>query len=155
MSLVLALGSNQGNRFDFLARAKTELDKHFEFIDKSHIYEFEPVDCKNPDIFFNQVLEYKTPEQAPESILEMILSIEKNLGRVRDQVNGPRTIDIDILFIDDSVFESQLLTIPHPRWHKRSFVVYPLKELPCYQKIKETFTHDDKFSHWSKPTTLI
>jgi 2-amino-4-hydroxy-6-hydroxymethyldihydropteridine diphosphokinase len=76
--------------------------------------------------FLNAVIKIETSIQ-PETLLESLLDIEKKLGRVRTTRWGPRTIDIDILIYDDLIYDSDTLTIPHPLFHERRFVL----ELIC------------------------
>ncbi|TFG60473.1 MAG: 2-amino-4-hydroxy-6-hydroxymethyldihydropteridine diphosphokinase, partial [Spirochaetales bacterium] len=78
--------------------------------------------------FLNCVFEMSTP-LAPESFLALLLSTEKKLKRKRTIPNGPRTIDLDILFYDDLVTASERIAIPHPRLHERMFVLRPFCDL--------------------------
>jgi 7,8-dihydro-6-hydroxymethylpterin-pyrophosphokinase len=64
-----------------------------------------------------------------QPLLEHIQRIEQLLGRVRTVPNGPRTIDIDILLCEQTIYQSETLTIPHPRYHERRFTLAPLAEL--------------------------
>ena len=78
--------------------------------------------------FLNQVLKVKTYLE-PEPLLRHLKRLETALGRVASFQNGPRLIDIDILFFDDLVFESTALVIPHPRVHERGFVLLPMMDI--------------------------
>jgi 2-amino-4-hydroxy-6-hydroxymethyldihydropteridine diphosphokinase len=66
---------------------------------------------------------------APEDLLEQLLAIELKMGRVRTQKYGPRTIDLDILMIDDKVLDTPNLSIPHPQLQHRRFALLPLTEI--------------------------
>ena len=145
MSLIIALGSNLNNRKQNLNDALKELKKSFVLIETSHIYESQAVDYENQPAFLNMVAEFQTPDQGPEEVLNLLLEIEKNLGRVRDIPKGPRTIDLDILFFDDQKIDKDQLTIPHPRMFDRSFVVRPLSELKCYNELKNKYSFGTAF----------
>lgn len=146
MSLVIATGSNIGDSIKNLAIAQKELGKYFKLIATSRIYKSKAVDYPNQPDFFNQVLEFEIPEQSPEDVMRLLLEIEKKLGRTRDTLRGPRIIDLDILFWDLLELNGPTLSIPHPRWKERSFVVLPLKELPFFQSIKKCFTIPSSFN---------
>lgn len=136
MSLIIALGSNVGESIKHLQNAKDELAQHFELVAQSRIYKSPAVDYLNQPDFYNQVLEFKTPTNlTPGQSMDLCLAIEKNLGRTRQILRGPRTIDIDIIFWDKMELNSDHITIPHPRWMERSFVVRPLQELPFFEQI--------------------
>jgi len=96
---------------------------------QSPFYRTEPVDYKDQDWFVNAVVRIKT-SLSPDELLKEINSIEINAGRVRNNVRfGPRTLDMDILFYDDLILNSSCLTLPHPRMHKRRFVLQPLCDI--------------------------
>jgi len=78
--------------------------------------------------FLNQVAEFET-SLLPLQLLDRIHEVEKELGRVRTVVNGPRTVDIDIILYGDTIMQSAELEIPHPRYRERRFVLEPLAEL--------------------------
>ncbi|MDO8753120.1 MAG: 2-amino-4-hydroxy-6-hydroxymethyldihydropteridine diphosphokinase, partial [Anaerolineales bacterium] len=78
--------------------------------------------------FLNQVVQVET-HLKPEALLGNLKRLEAALGRVPSFENGPRLIDIDILFFDDVVMDTPPLVIPHPRLHERAFVLVPLAEL--------------------------
>lgn len=80
-----------------------------------------------PD-FLNQVLLINTSLNA-EDLLKSLLNIEQQMGRVRHQLNDPRTIDLDILFYNNDIINNSHLQIPHPRIHLRRFVLVPLNEI--------------------------
>ena len=143
-SFFIASGTNIGNRLLNLSDAKTRLEKHFELIAESQIYESPAVDYVNQPDFYNQVLEFKLTSITPELIMALLLQIEKEMGRNRLIPKGPRLIDLDILFIGNIEINNETLQIPHPRAFERSFVVLPLSELPGFKLLEKKF--DFKFS---------
>lgn len=126
----IAAGSNLGDRRNYLDQARLALSKTpgVRFLRTSKTYETDPVGGPAQGKYLNAVWEIET-ELAPELLLKMLLSIEKQLGRIRSELNGPRTIDLDILFYGSEVIDKPGLRIPHPRLHTRSFVLQPLMDL--------------------------
>lgn len=128
----LALGSNVGDSESFLKKAKDMLESEYIKIKKeSKIYKTKPWGNLEQDDFLNQVIEIETFFNA-SLLLKEINEIEKKLGRERKIHWGPRTIDIDILFIDDEKIYKDDLIVPHPYIEKRNFVLEPLKEIAPY-----------------------
>ena len=126
----LLLGSNIEPRLDYINRASAEIENRVGLItDKSSLYESEAHGFVSNTRFINQVLKVKSLHSA-ENMLEVILDIEKELGRER-QYEGysSRTIDIDILYYNENIFNLDHLVIPHPRLHKRRFTLMPLNEI--------------------------
>ena len=78
--------------------------------------------------YLNAVAEVRTEREAHD-VLEMLLAIEQKLGRERQQRDGPRTIDLDLLLYGDLIHADERLTVPHPRMHERLFVLQPLAQL--------------------------
>ena len=127
--IYLSLGSNLGDREANLRKAVKRLaSNEVRVLHTSRIYETEPVGYKNQAWFLNQVVEAETA-LFPMQLLTRIGRVERDLGRVRTLRNGPRTIDIDILFYGAAVVETTRLEIPHPRLAERRFVLAPLAEL--------------------------
>jgi 2-amino-4-hydroxy-6-hydroxymethyldihydropteridine diphosphokinase len=151
MSLIIATGSNQGDSLHFLNEAKKLLSQNFQFIAASRVYRSAAVDYTNQPDFFNQVLEFALPALSAEKVMTELLKIEQDLGRTRKISRGPRTIDIDIIFWGLENYNSEHLTVPHPRWAERSFVVRPLKELPFFQTIEKCFTIPKSFEIEATP----
>ena len=151
MSLIIATGSNIGDSVELLNEAKRELSKIFELIQESRIYTSKAVDYLDQPDFFNQVLEFKIPGDSPQEVMNILLALEKRMGRTRDVLRGPRTIDLDILFWGMTSLNTDTLTIPHPRWSQRSFVVLPLKELPFFQNIEKRFIIPESFEETAAP----
>ncbi|HSJ87109.1 MAG TPA: 2-amino-4-hydroxy-6-hydroxymethyldihydropteridine diphosphokinase [Anaerolineales bacterium] len=124
----LALGSNLGNRFENLKEAIAALSPQMTVKAKSHVYETPPWGYEDQPPFLNQTLKVQTYLQ-PEPLLKHIKRLETILGRQISFRNGPRLIDIDVLFYDDLVLNTPTLTIPHPRLHERGFVLLPLMDI--------------------------
>lgn len=124
----LSLGSNIGDKAAQIAQALDRLAKVFTVKRVSPIYLTEPVGLKDQDWFLNCVAEVET-EKDPEKLLSSLQSIEKKMGKTKTKVNGPRTIDIDILFYDEQIVNRKNLVIPHPKLHTRLFVLRPMMDL--------------------------
>ncbi len=99
-----------------------------QFQRSSAIYETEPVSSIPQGNYLNAVWEIKTTLQ-PSELLKKTLAVEAILGRERRIPDSPRTIDIDILFYGDKIYQVPGLTIPHPKLHERFFVLRPLMDL--------------------------
>lgn len=145
MSLIIATGSNVGHSVETLRAAEKELARHFDLIAASRIYYSKAVEYENQPDFFNQVLEFSLPQYTPDQVMTLLLAVEIKFGRHRDIPKGPRTLDADIIFWDTTSWNSDIVTIPHPRWSERSFVVKPLQELPFFQTIQNCFTIPQTF----------
>jgi 2-amino-4-hydroxy-6-hydroxymethyldihydropteridine diphosphokinase len=129
INVYICLGSNMGNRAVNLKSAAGLIDKNIgKIAKKSHVYETEPWGNTEQDSFLNQVLMINTTLD-PRDVLEQITLIEKELGRVKTEKWGPRTIDIDILFYGKRIVRDKGLDIPHPELHHRGFVLVPLMEI--------------------------
>lgn len=126
----LALGSNIGDRFNFLQKAINfiEDDKDIQLIKISSVYETIPMGNLQHNNFFNAVIEVLT-YLAPIELLTRLKDIETIIGRSSVEKWGPREIDIDILFYDNYVIDDVNLKIPHPGIYNRDFVLIPLKQL--------------------------
>ena len=125
----LLIGGNLGDRAAYLKDAVKHIEARCGSItSRSSIYETAAWGNTNQPTFYNQALKLNTP-LSPTSLLEQLLAIELEMGRVRTQKYGPRTIDLDILMIDDKVLDTQSLTIPHPQLHNRRFALLPLAEI--------------------------
>jgi 2-amino-4-hydroxy-6-hydroxymethyldihydropteridine diphosphokinase len=124
----LALGSNLGDRLANLKQAINSLTPQMEVKAKSHVYETPPWGYEDQPKFLNQVIKAKTYLD-PEPLLKHLKRLEVALGRKESFPNGPRLIDLDILFYDDQVLHTPSLIIPHPRLHERAFVLLPLMDL--------------------------
>jgi 2-amino-4-hydroxy-6-hydroxymethyldihydropteridine diphosphokinase len=125
----LLIGGNIGDRLSFMASAIEKMkQKGIELIRQSAIYETAAWGITDQPSFLNQVLEINT-SLSPEELLNSLLSIEHELGRIRAEKNGARTIDIDILYFGTKIIAKPGLSIPHDRISIRRFVLVPLAEL--------------------------
>lgn len=136
----ILLGSNQGNRKQFLSKARKQVAEYCGNISKaSSIYETAAWGNTKQAAFLNQVIIIQT-KFSPDELMKTLLHIETGLGRIRTEKYGPRTIDLDILFFDELIYHSSTVTLPHPALQDRRFVLIPLAELsprkihPVYQK---------------------
>jgi 2-amino-4-hydroxy-6-hydroxymethyldihydropteridine diphosphokinase len=126
--IYLALGSNLGDRLANLNQAIAALTPQMEVKAKSSVYETPPWGYEDQPKFLNQVIKAKTYLD-PEPLLKHLKRLEVTLGRQESFSNGPRLIDMDILFYDDLVFNGPSLIVPHPRLHERGFVLLPLLDI--------------------------
>ena len=128
----LSVGSNLGNKKKNIELAKFKLEKNnIKIIKSSKNYETLSWPDKKKPKFLNIVLKIKT-SLSPYDLMKKCLYIEKKLGRLRNKKNEPRICDIDIIDYDKKIVKgskSQNLTIPHPKMHKRNFVLLPLFEI--------------------------
>lgn len=135
MLYYLSIGSNLGNKIKYLEIAIEQITKLIGPIKRSSSY-YATAPWGRGDIhpFINACLIVET-KSIPHDVLERIQIIEMNLGRERNEKWGNRTIDIDILFCDDNIYNTSNLVIPHPLIQERKFVLSPLLE------IAPTFVH--------------
>lgn len=131
-NVVLATGSNVGDRFQNLTICQKYIEEEFELLFASKVYESEPVDYLEQDQFLNQCLLIKKNDE-PEELFKKLQEIEKKMGRHKKIPKGPRNIDIDIIFYNNQAYQSETITIPHPSWQNRSFVILPLLEIPGFK----------------------
>lgn len=128
-TVFIGLGSNLGDRVDYLSRAIAEIEFFSSVIKKSSVYETDPVGYKDQGKFLNMVIEIET-SVSPEQLIEKLKAIEKRFGRKRGGIRfGPREIDLDVLFYGDAMVNEKNIEIPHPRMHERGFVLDPLNEI--------------------------
>ncbi len=128
-TIYLSLGSNVGDKFLNLKNAIEELQSIGKIWAISPIFETQPWGFSSDNTFYNAAIELHT-YFSPNELLSAIENIEKKLGRTRKTHNrlySDRIIDIDILFYNNIVFNSEELTIPHPLLQERDFVLYPLR----------------------------
>ncbi|MDF2714763.1 MAG: 2-amino-4-hydroxy-6-hydroxymethyldihydropteridine pyrophosphokinae [Paenibacillus sp.] len=123
----IGIGSNLGERETYLQEAVRELGLHplVEVDRVSDIYETEPVGYADQGSFLNMVAVVRT-QLLPASLHKHMKDIEDRLGRVRTIRNGPRTVDLDLLLMDEIALDTPDLIIPHPRMWERAFVLIPL-----------------------------
>jgi 2-amino-4-hydroxy-6-hydroxymethyldihydropteridine diphosphokinase len=124
----LSLGSNVGERDRHLRDAIARLGAAGRVVSASSLYETEPIEFTDQPWFLNCAIALET-NQSPAQLMETALGVEREMGRVRTQKKGPRTIDVDILLLGDTIIESPDLTLPHPAMQQRRFVLEPLAEI--------------------------
>jgi 2-amino-4-hydroxy-6-hydroxymethyldihydropteridine diphosphokinase len=122
-------GGNLGDREENLEKAAAFIEERCgKILRRSGLYETAAWGIETQPDFLNQVLELKT-ELSPEELLKSLLAIEQEMGRIRAEKFGPRTIDLDILLYGAQIVQAPMLEIPHPRIAERRFVLEPLAEL--------------------------
>lgn len=125
----LLIGGNMGDRLANLEMAKLAIQKEIgPILINSSIYETAAWGKEDQPAFFNQALIIETNLIA-NNLMMTLLAVEKNMGRIRQQPLGPRTIDLDIIFFNDQIIHTENVTIPHPHMQKRNFVLTPLNEI--------------------------
>ena len=124
----ISLGSNLGDRVLNCKKALGEISRFAEIRGVSSAYETEPVGYEDQPYFINCAAEIETA-LPPLELLGRLHEVEKGLGRVRGEAWGPRIIDIDIIFYDDLIIDTEELTIPHVSAHARRFVLEPICEI--------------------------
>jgi 2-amino-4-hydroxy-6-hydroxymethyldihydropteridine diphosphokinase len=128
--VLIGVGSNLGDREKHLQQACDFLGglRGIRFIRSSQVRETDPVGGPAQGKYLNAVWQIETGLGLQE-LLKQLMEIERRLGRVRTEKNGPRTMDLDILFYGQEIIDQPGLTVPHPRLHERMFVLEPLFEL--------------------------
>lgn len=160
MSIVfIGLGSNTGDKIENIKKAIEELGKVPEnkVVDVSTLYRTEPVGGVDQDWFVNAVAELETT-LSPRELLNTLLDIERDLGRIRDVKWGPRTIDLDILLYDDLIMDEEGLSIPHPLLQERGFVLVPMAEIApkvMHPRLKKDMSEIMKSIHDNKKIEKI
>ena len=130
MKAIVALGSNLGDRFNFLQNAVIEINaiSQTKVTNISSVYETLPVGGPAQDNYLNAVISLETSLNAEELLLKLLI-IELNLGRERTITWGPRTIDLDLIDFENQSINSPNLVLPHPRAQERCFVMKPWVEI--------------------------
>ncbi|MGC8713384.1 MAG: 2-amino-4-hydroxy-6-hydroxymethyldihydropteridine diphosphokinase [Leptodesmis sp.] len=125
----IALGSNLGNSLQTLESAIVSLahTPEISLQTRSHWYQTKAVGPPQPDYLNGCIL--LTTSLKPHALLQVLLDIEKQFGRVRRERWGPRTLDLDLLLYGDRILHTPNLQIPHPRMTERAFVLVPLAEI--------------------------
>jgi 2-amino-4-hydroxy-6-hydroxymethyldihydropteridine diphosphokinase len=124
----LSLGSNVGDREKNLHDAIQRMGALGRVVSLSSFYETEPVEFTSQPWFLNCAVSLETTQTAAQ-LITTLLDIEREMGRQRTEVKGPRIIDIDILLFGNEIVNSRELTIPHPAMQQRRFVLEPLAEI--------------------------
>jgi 2-amino-4-hydroxy-6-hydroxymethyldihydropteridine diphosphokinase len=126
----IALGANIGDPAATIRSAFDALSNlaGVRLVQASSLYRTAPVGFENQPDFINAVARIETA-LPPQALLEALLGLEADFGRIRQEKNGPRTLDLDLLLYDGQVLDAPDLTLPHPRLHLRAFVLVPLAEI--------------------------
>ena len=128
-NVLLQLGSNMGNNKVQLAYAQRLIKEKIGNIHSaSSLYDTVPWGNVSQHNFLNQVIGIYTKLNTYK-LIDTILAIEEQMGRVRNELYGPRIIDIDVLFFNDEIINQRKLTVPHPLINQRRFVLEPLVEM--------------------------
>lgn len=136
--VAIAIGSNLGDRHAHLAWAVDQLTKVLQELRCSSFIETAPVDVPEPQPpYLNGAVVGETDLPA-ETLLTYLLDLEKQRGRQRLSPRAPRTLDLDLILYGDLVMDEPGLTIPHPRFRERRFVLDPLSEIAPHWKDPET-----------------
>lgn len=122
----LSLGSNLGDRLGYLAYAVRALPQP---VSCSRVYETDPVDSPEDSPKFLNACVCIEFAPHPQELLQLVMSIEAAAGRVRNGKNGPRTLDVDVVYVQNFASDDPMMTIPHPRAAQRAFVLAPLLDL--------------------------
>jgi len=129
VKIAIALGSNLGDREAQLRAAVTALAPVLSHLRVSSFHETAPVDMPMPQpMFLNAAAVGESTLSAP-AILDVLLALEQGFGRERPYPLAPRTIDLDLILYGSAVIHSEGLTVPHPRFRERRFVLEPLAEI--------------------------
>lgn len=129
MKYIIGIGTNIGNRKENIENAveALKLIPETQVLRVSKIYETEPVGFAQQESFYNACAEIESALE-PNEILGVCLGIEAGFGRIREFKNGPRVLDLDVILAENNV-SSRNLTLPHPRFKERRFVLIPLLDL--------------------------
>jgi 2-amino-4-hydroxy-6-hydroxymethyldihydropteridine diphosphokinase len=128
-TVYLSLGSNMGDRAENIALAIAALrGRGVRVTQESSLYETEPLEIREQPWFLNCAVAAET-EYSPQQLMEVLLKIEREMGRERVVPKGPRLIDMDILLCGSDIVREPGLEIPHPRMAERKFVLVPLAEI--------------------------
>ena len=136
VSAYIAVGANLGDAVASVNKALHDLSKlpQTEVKAASGLYRSAPYQAEGP-AFINAVAHIQTRLTAPD-LLTALQAMELEAGRVRSHPNAPRTLDLDILFYGDAKLQSGRLTVPHPRWIERAFVLLPLQEVAPHKVVQ-------------------
>jgi len=153
----LSLGSNIGDRRQFLTEAVDSLGTSVQAV--SPVYETQPVGGPNQGRFLNLVVELDT-DLTPRELLAVCHRLESGAQRVRSERWGPRTLDVDIIWMDDVSLADADLQVPHPRWRERRFVLAPLRDLAPELVDQATFDRSqghvnvvEPLARWARPAS--
>ncbi len=156
----VGLGSNLGDRAgNLLLAVRGLMEASFVVCKLSAIYETKPVGVENHAPYLNMVAEIHLTSISPSQMMARMLRIEYLLGRRDKNMKKPRTVDIDLLFYGEIQYDTEFLTLPHPRLHERRFVLVPLAEIAPHlvhpvlnkniQEILQTVKDDSPVRRWN------
>ncbi len=126
--VIIAVGSNKGDRLTFIKEALKKIDELGQISAVASLYQSSAYGFTNQSDFYNSVIVLKT-DMAPKQLLIELKKIEKQVGRIENFRWGPREIDLDIILYNQRQLNYKELTIPHPDFHNRIFVLQPLAEI--------------------------
>lgn len=129
----ILLGSNLEDRLAYLKDAKEKLSQSLELINSSSIYETSAWGNENQSNYYNQVLVFNT-KKSPIELLQLCLTTETQMGRIRTVKWADRIIDIDVLYYNEEIIVTNDLKVPHPLIQERRFVLSPLAEIAPHYK---------------------
>ena len=134
VSALVALGANLGDAVATLRQALADIAilPHTQLLQASPLLRSAPLDADGP-AYVNAVVRLETRLNAVE-LLQALQGLENAAGRTRDYHHAPRTLDLDLLFYGDAHMQSEYLSLPHPRWTQRAFVLLPL-QVVCPDKV--------------------
>ena len=134
VSALVALGANLGDAVATLRQALADIAvlPHTQLLQASPFLSSAPLDADGPT-YVNAVVRLETRLNAVE-LLQALQGLENTAGRTRDYHHAPRTLDLDLLFYGDAHMQSEYLSLPHPRWTQRAFVLLPL-QVVCPDKV--------------------
>ena len=134
VSAVVALGANLGDAASTLRQALADIAAwpHTQLLQASPLLSSAPLDADGPT-YVNAVAHIQTRLNAVQ-LLEALQGLENAAGRTRDYLHSPRTLDLDLLFYGEAQMQSAYLSLPHPRWAQRAFVLLPLEAI-CPEKV--------------------
>lgn len=127
--VAVAIGSNLGDRFAHLAFARERLAHGLDNLQFSSSYETDPVDVPGVQGPFLNAAAVATTTAPAQELLDLLLAIERERGRARPYPGAARTLDLDLVLYGDLVASDEVLTVPHPRFRDRRFVLEPLAEI--------------------------
>ena len=127
-SYYIALGTNVGNYRNNFSKAVFELNKIGSVLKIANIYKSKPYGYSKQNFFYNTIV-YLKSEMLPNELINKIRLIERKLQKNKRIINGPRKIDLDIIFWDQKIIKNNNLVIPHPRAQERDFVLFPLLDI--------------------------
>jgi 2-amino-4-hydroxy-6-hydroxymethyldihydropteridine diphosphokinase len=127
--IAVALGSNCGDRRAHLDYAVATLRTFLTNLAVSRYYDTVPVGVSGPQALFLNAAAVGDTTMSARALLDALLAIESQRGRERPYPNAPRTLDLDVILFGDAIVEEPGLTVPHPRFRERRFVLEPLAEV--------------------------